>query len=176
MKQLISPDWTINSIYQITPADILQQGFKGMIVDLDNTLLAWNEYELSQRMADWVSQMIDAQVKIYLLSNNNPKRVGKVIEALDIPHKARALKPLRGSFQEAIRFLDLPIDQIVVIGDQIITDVIGAKRNQLKVILVKPLVDHDNVYTWFNRSVEKLLLRKIGLVRSEDWGDSLERF
>lgn len=176
MKQLISPDWTINSIYHISANDLIERGFKGMIVDLDNTLLAWNEYELSQRMADWVSQMLAAQLQVYLLSNNNPKRVKKVIESLEIPHKARALKPLRGSFQEAIRFMDLPLNQIVVIGDQIITDVIGAKRNQLKVILVKPLVDHDNVYTWFNRSVEKLLLRKIGLVRSDDWGETLEQF
>ena len=174
MKQLITPDWIINSIYQIKPQDLIRLGIKGVIVDLDNTLLAWNEYNRSQRMDDWLQEMLNHHIKVFILSNNNPSRVQKALDKLTIPYKARALKPFKISFNQAVATLNLDKKEIVVIGDQLMTDVIGAKLCQLKVILVKPLVDSDIIFTWLNRSLEKLLMKKIGIVRTNDWGDTLE--
>lgn len=173
MNDLIKPDWIINSIYHLDGQDLLDLGFKGLIVDLDNTLLAWNEYEPSERMLTWLDQMTNRGLKIFLLSNNNPSRVAKALGKSQIPYRARALKPLGHSFRAALGHLSLPKDQVVVIGDQLVTDVIGAKRNQLKVILVKPLVNHDIIYTWLNRAIEKVLMKKIGLSKQADWGDKL---
>lgn len=173
MNDLIKPDWTINSIYHLDGQELVDLGFKGLIVDLDNTLLAWNEYEPSDRMLAWLDQMASHGLKVFLLSNNNPSRVRKALGTSQIPYRARALKPFSWSFKTALDHLSLDKDQVVVIGDQIVTDVIGAKRNQLKVILVKPLVNHDNIYTWLNRTIEKGLLKKIGLSKQADWGRTL---
>lgn len=174
MKQFFRPDWLINSAYDITPQSLHDHAIQAVIVDLDNTLLAWNEYELSQRMKVWIEALQANQIQIFLLSNNNPSRVEKVVKDLVIPYMAKALKPTKRGFKQAVQQFNLPMDHIAVIGDQIMTDVIGAKRMGLKVILVKPLVTHDIIYTWVNRFLEKQLMKWLKINRQTDWGTRLD--
>ena len=61
-----------------------------------------------------------------------------------------------------------------MIGDQVMTDVIGANRNHLKSILVKPIAPNDNIYTIINRMLEKLAFKIVGIDRTGDWGNTLE--
>ena len=92
MKRYITPSWTINSVYDIQPQDLLKRGYEAAIIDLDNTVIAWNNMNYTEEMADWISRMTQAGVKIYILSNNKVERVAKVAEPLGIPYKAGALK------------------------------------------------------------------------------------
>lgn len=174
MKNLFSPTWFINSIYSIQPEDLKRHGFEAAICDLDNTLIAWNEYEHTEEMSTWVRQMQSAGIQIYLLSNNNSDRVAKVASPLEVPFTASALKPLRRNFSIAIDNLKIDNDKIVVIGDQMMTDIIGANRRGLKSILVKPIAKNDNIYTWINRSIERMIMKKNGIDRFSDWGDTLD--
>ncbi|MGX7091293.1 YqeG family HAD IIIA-type phosphatase [Hutsoniella sourekii] len=174
MKNYITPTWTINSPYDLTPQDLLARGIQAVIVDLDNTLLAWNQYEHTQEMMDWVEGIRQEGIGIYLLSNNNYDRVMKVAQPLDLDFSSGALKPRRKYFKYALDELAVDPESVVVIGDQIITDVIGANRNHLKSILVKPMVPHDNIYTWFNRTIEKLAFKIVGINPKEDWGNTLD--
>lgn len=174
MTNLFKPTWCINSIYQLTPNQLEEKNFKGLIVDLDNTLLAWNQYEPTEEVKSWLKTFRDAGLDVYLLSNNNHKRVAKIAEPLDLDYSAKAFKPRRKYFKHALNILQLPAEQVVVVGDQIITDIIGANRVGLQSILVKPIVPHDNIYTWINRSVEKMLLKLQGIDRHADWGDKLD--
>lgn len=176
MSRLITPDWTINSIYHISSDMLHRQGITGVIVDLDNTLLAWNEYDLSERMKNWIETMQAASIQVFIVSNNNASRVERALEGLDIPVNflAQALKPRNKGFKRAIESFGLAKEQVAVIGDQLITDVIGGKRMGLKVILVKPLVPHDNIYTWVNRTLEKFLLKFVHIDRKLDWGNHLD--
>lgn len=177
MSKLITPDWTINSVYHLSPQMLFEQEISGLIVDLDNTLLAWNEYNLSQRMKDWIETMQKSSIQIFIVSNNNHSRVEKAIVGLEKPvgFFAQALKPRNKGFQLALDHFKMDKDKVAVVGDQLITDVIGAKRMGLRVILVKPLVPHDNIYTWVNRTMEKALLQVVNIDRNLDWGNQLEQ-
>lgn len=174
MKKYVTPTWKINSIYSIRGADLSAHGYRAAVVDLDNTLLAWDVLEHSEEMAEWIADLEQAGISVYLLSNNNPGRVAKVADPLALPYTASALKPLSKSFKAAVDHLATPNENIVVIGDQIMTDVIGANRFGLDVILVKPIAQNDIIYTWFNRKLEALIMKIIGIDRIGDWGNSLE--
>lgn len=176
MSNLITPDWTMNSVYDLTPKMLHNKGITGIIVDLDNTLIAWNELELTQRMREWIENMQQSLIQVFIVSNNNYTRVEKVLSGLKEPvgFYAQALKPRNTGFQKALSTFNVNKGCVAVIGDQIITDVIGAKRMGLRVILVKPLVPHDNIYTWVNRSLEKALLKIVNIDRSLDWGNQLD--
>ncbi|MBG9982576.1 YqeG family HAD IIIA-type phosphatase [Aerococcaceae bacterium DSM 111020] len=174
MKKYFTPTWKIESIYAITPAQLIQHDIKAVIVDLDNTLLPWNEPVYSKDMEEWITALRANGLGIYLLSNNNYDRVAKVAEPLQLNFTASALKPRGKHFRYAVKDLNVADENIVVIGDQLITDVLGANRRGLKSILVKPMVPNDNIFTWLNRTLEKGLMKLVGIDRKQDWGNRLD--
>lgn len=174
MKKLYQPTWMVDSIFQLSPKSLQAKGLAGVIVDLDNTLLAWNELDYTPQLQDWIQAMVQAQIKVFVLSNNSQSRVHRAVDALDVPYSASALKPSRRKFRQALASLNLPKDQVVVVGDQIMTDIIGANRMGLKSILVKPIADNDNLFTYGNRFLERMLLWRLGIQRKENWGNQLD--
>lgn len=174
MGKLLKPTWLINHYKYIDPAQLKKHGYSGVILDLDNTILPWNQEYPTDELADWIEMHKKAGTKIYLLSNNKQKRVAKVAESLDIDYQSFALKPSRRSFKKALDVLGLAKDEVLVIGDQIITDVLGANRLGIDCVLVKPLVKSDTPYTWVNRLIEKLLHNGLDINLKKDWGTTLE--
>lgn len=174
MKNVFKPTWQINSIYDLSADNLKQHQIYGIICDLDNTLIAWNEEFHSDHMAQWLSELKRKGIGVYLVSNNNLERVAKVADPLELSYTHSALKPLNRSFKQALAYLDLEADEVAVVGDQLITDVLGANRMGLRSILVKPIVPHDNIYTWLNRSLERGIMKIQGINRHEDWGNQLD--
>lgn len=174
MKKLLTPTWTINTIYDIQPEDLIAHNIRAIICDLDNTLIAWNHWEHTEEMASWLEKYRKAGLGVYLLSNNNYKRVLKVAEPLELRFTSSALKPRRKNFVIAIDDLQVPHEQVAVIGDQIMTDIIGANRNNLKSILVKPIAPNDNIFTLLNRLIERFVFKLIGIDKNSDWGSKLD--
>ena len=174
MGNIFKPTWYINSIYAIQAPDLLEHNIHGIICDLDNTLLAWNEVDASSELIDWVLQLESGGIQVYILSNNSDARVSQALEAHDIPYTANALKPLPFRYKAAIEHLQLPYNQIAGVGDQIMTDIIGANIRGIRSILVKPILPHDNIYTWFNRRLERIVMKQIGIDRMGDWGNTLD--
>lgn len=175
MKTLFTPTWIINSIYHIHPTDLLNHGFQAAIIDLDNTLLAWNDLEHTLEMKEWIESLLNYNIKVHLLSNNTDERVKRVAEPLGLTYTANALKPMRRNFKIAMELLEEPVEHIVVIGDQIMTDVLGASRVGMKSILVKPIAHNDIIYSWFNRRLESVILKSLNIDKQSDWGDTLDK-
>lgn len=174
MKGLLTPTWTLNTPYDLKAADLLAHGIQGVIVDLDNTLLAWNVLDHTDELSQWILELRNSGVQAFLLSNNTTERVRRVAEPLDIPFQANALKPRRDKFKIAIDYMQLPKEEIVVIGDQIMTDVIGANRKGLRSILVKPIVKSDIIWSFVNRRLERLVFYWLGIDPTTDWGTTLD--
>ncbi|MFK8199222.1 YqeG family HAD IIIA-type phosphatase [Tuanshanicoccus lijuaniae] len=170
----LQPKWRINSVYDIQPIELIKQGYQAAIVDLDNTLIASHSTVVTPVMAAWIEQAQACGLQLYILSNNRKRRAQMILAPLGLRYTADALKPRKYGFQQALTAFQLPKEKVIVIGDQFITDLIGAKRMNMDIILVKPLEKRDNVYTWLNRSIERLIYRKIGINRHEDWGNTLE--
>lgn len=98
-------------------------------------------------------------------------RVSKVAEPLGVPFIHQAKKPTASAFKKATRRMGLRVDETVVIGDQLFTDVLGGKRMGFYTILVVPVAQSDGFFTRFNRQMERIALnwmRKRGKIPWED--------
>lgn len=170
MKNLI-PDLHVNSIYDIDIQALKQRGVKGIITDLDNTLIEWDRPQATPELMEWLNRLKQEGFKVIVVSNNNQIRVSAFAEPIGIPYIHAAKKPTRTPFQDAILRLGLSPEEIVVIGDQMFTDVLGGNRSGLYTILVVPVAQTDGFFTRFNRGLERVALswlRKKGLITWED--------
>ncbi len=132
-------------------------GVRGIVVDLDNTVCAYRQPELAPGVAEWVAAARDRGFALVLVSNNFTERVASVGAQLGIPVVPNALKPLPFAFMRALRVLGTPRRATVVIGDQLFTDVLGAKMLGMRTILTKPLVESDFPLTRVLRFLERTI-------------------
>lgn len=170
LKKLL-PDLHVESIYHIDLEALKKQGVKGIITDLDNTLIEWDRPEATPELAQWLKKLKDEGFKVVIVSNNNESRVSKFSDPLDLPFIHRARKPFHLSFKKAKEIMGLAPHEVVVIGDQLFTDILGGNRLDLYTILVIPVAQTDGFFTRINRQLEKLALnsmRKRGMITWED--------
>ncbi|MDP5273028.1 YqeG family HAD IIIA-type phosphatase [Chengkuizengella axinellae] len=162
----------VNSIYEIDIDALKKAGVKGIITDLDNTLVGAKEALATPELIEWLKQLEQAGFKVVIVSNNNHARVSTFAKPLNLPYLPNARKPANLAFKKALQMTKLKPSEIVVIGDQLLTDVFGGNRLGLNTILVKPVSIHeDSFFTRINRRVEKIILSKLkkkGLMPWED--------
>ncbi|WP_077614670.1 YqeG family HAD IIIA-type phosphatase [Caenibacillus caldisaponilyticus] len=171
MLKKFFPDQHVKSVLDVAAEELRANNIKGIITDLDNTLVAWDEPSAPPRLIEWFERMRAAGIAITVVSNNNESRVRAFCEPLNIPYVSRARKPMRRAFKRAIRQMGLAKEDVVVIGDQLLTDIYGAKRLGARAILVVPVKSTDGWMTRINRKIERLLLsimRKKGFIHWED--------
>jgi HAD superfamily phosphatase (TIGR01668 family) len=137
---------------------LYESGKKGIIVDLDNTLVPWNVQHATEEVLSWLKQMEEAGIQVTIFSNNNQDRVTLFAEPLGTPFVYKANKPLRRAFRQAQQTMGLNKNEIVVIGDQLLTDILGGNLAGFDTILVVPIVESDAPITKFNRRLERLIL------------------
>ncbi|MUK87057.1 YqeG family HAD IIIA-type phosphatase [Ornithinibacillus sp. L9] len=171
MLKRFLPNEHVKSIFEIQPNELKDKGIKGIITDLDNTLVAWDVREATPEVVNWFKQMKDHGIKVTIISNNKEERVKFFSEPLNAPYVFSARKPLRRAFKVAAKEMGLEREEIVVIGDQLLTDVLGGNSAGLHTILVVPIVQTDEKITRINRTIERRILnyfRKKGKITWED--------
>lgn len=157
MGVLRPAEWQ-SSIYAIDLAALQQRGIRGLIVDLDNTLVGWNHPTPSQALRDWLEQVRSRGLQVVIVSNNNGDRVGVFAKDLGIPYVSKARKPTQKGFRQALQLMGLEPSQVAVVGDQIFTDVFGGNRQGLYTILVVPINSREFIGTRVVRQVERFVL------------------
>lgn len=145
------------------------KGVKGIITDLDNTLVEWDRPEATPKLIEWFAGMKEAGIQITIVSNNNEMRVLAFAEPLGIPFISRAKKPLGKAFVQALTKMSIRKEEVVVIGDQLLTDVFGGNRQKLHTILVIPVAKSDGFVTKFNRMVERRIFRYLDKKGQVTW-------
>lgn len=158
MLKMFLPDEHVYSIFEISPDHLKEKGIKGIITDLDNTLVAWDQKDATHEVIEWFKLMKEHDIQVTIMSNNNEERVTYFSEPLNIPFIYSARKPLGQAFRQAGKVMKLEKNEMVVVGDQLLTDVLGGNRANLYTILVVPIVQSDGVLTRFNRKIERRLL------------------
>lgn len=143
---------------QVPLDELFAAGIRGLIVDLDNTLLGFGESELAEDHIAWVARAREQGMRAVMLSNNFSDRVTAVAAALGIECVPNALKPLPFGFLRAKRMLGLSRRQIAVVGDQLFTDVLGGRLCGFYTILTEPIENKDFAITRFFRFLERLML------------------
>lgn len=165
------PDQHVKNIFEITPESLKEKGVKGIITDLDNTLVEWDRPYATPMLIEWFDNMRKNEILVTIVSNNNQKRVKAFSDPLQIPFIFQARKPMTRAFNKALKQMGLRKDETVVIGDQLLTDVLGGNRSGFHTILVVPVAQTDGFVTRFNRKVERRILdwfRKQGKLNWED--------
>jgi len=157
---MIGPDRFAARLCDVSLAGLWDQGVRGLILDLDNTMVAYRQSEIVQDHVAWVEDAHARGFKMVMLSNNFSERVRTVAAQLRIECIPNALKPLPIGFLRAKKHLGLARRQIAVVGDQLFTDVLGAKTLGLYTILTEPIEPHDFALTRVFRFFERLLLAR----------------
>ena len=121
------PDLYLNNVKEINIKTLKKYSIKGLILDVDNTLIDYQQNMLVG-IGDWCQGLKNNNIKICILSNTNKmEKVKKVAEALGIPFISFAKKPFKYGFKKAQKLLWLEAKEIAVVGDQILTDILRRK-------------------------------------------------
>ena len=157
LRQLLVPNQRLNDIFEIDPDHLESLGIKGIITDMDNTLVPWSDRTVYPRLTEWFTMLKERGFKLYIVSNNSRERGALLAGELDIPAIWYAVKPRRKAFRRAIDEMGLSPEEVAVVGDQVMTDVLGGNRLGLYTILVNPISEKEFFWTKLNRLIEKLL-------------------
>ncbi|BDD40080.1 YqeG family HAD IIIA-type phosphatase [Streptococcus ruminantium] len=155
------PDFCLEKVYDVTVEGLKKHGIKVVFVDLDNTLIAWNNPDGTPEMRQWLHDLREAGIPVVVVSNNKYERVKRAVEKFGIEFEAFALKPFTFGMNRALKRFDVKPSEVVMIGDQLMTDIRAAKRVGLKSVLVKPLIKTDSINTQINRWRERRTMKKI---------------
>jgi HAD superfamily phosphatase (TIGR01668 family) len=162
MIEKFYPAITLDSIQDISVELLDKNHIKGLILDIDNTLVPEHMKEADENAVRWLERMKAENFKICIVSNASKKRVIKFNERLRLYAIHRALKPGTRAFLKAARLLDFKNENIAVVGDQIFTDIYGGNRVGMYTILVKPINKREGIIIRMKRIFEKLVLSSYG--------------
>jgi len=136
-----------------------QRGVHGLIVDLDNTLVRYDQDAVCPGLQAWMAKARASGLSLCILTNNHrEERVTGFARSLNTDALARAGKPRRRPFRKAMRRMGTTPGTTAVIGDQVFTDVLGGRRAGLYTILVRPSGDREFIGTRCMRIIEHLVL------------------
>ncbi len=160
-KSRFFPDIYIDSILSVTPEYLEKNNIKGIIIDMDNTVI--DRYvNILDGIDKWHKNIKKHGIKTIMVTNSCLiPRVKKVAKFMDIEYIYWGLKPTKFGLNLAKKKLNLNANEIAVIGDQIFTDVWGANRAKMHSILVKPILEEKKSFYTKNRyKIEKKIIKK----------------
>ena len=155
---LFRPDMYKKNIFEIDYKKLKKDGIKCLIFDLDNTL-GLIEHEKCPEETRKLIKELEKDFLIFISSNNTQQRIDPYLEDLGIKGVAWSLKPSTRSLRKIRKNEKLKKDEMVMIGDQIVTDILAGKRYKIKTILVDPLGKKDLKITGLNRLIENKIVK-----------------
>lgn len=174
MFEKLIPKLRVNTVFDINLEQLYDQGYRGIITDLDNTLVGAKDPDATPELIAWFKKVKEQGFKLIIVSNNNMDRVAKFATPLDIEFVHKARKPFNIPFLKAMKLMGTSSEQTIVVGDQMLTDVYGGNRLDLFTVLVLPIsIADEGIGTRINRRVERVVLRR--LRRTGQWLEEEEQ-
>jgi HAD superfamily phosphatase (TIGR01668 family) len=156
--RLLRPNISVDAVWDIDLAMLRRKGIRGLILDLDNTLVDWNRWHVRPEVAAWMKAAAEQGMACCVASNTRePARLKAVAEQLGASWLLRAGKPLPKAYSRAMRLMGTAPAHTAVVGDQIFTDTVGGNLMGLTTIIVRPLSSRDFPGTKLARMAEKAL-------------------
>ena len=165
MGSKLRPAGLAPTVYEVDYELLWGNGVRGLIFDLDNTIVPWLDPEPDERLAEFFEGLKRRGFKVCIVSNARPARCARFSERLGVPALADSGKPRRAGFLRGLRIMGTRPEETAVIGDQVFTDVYGANRLGLYTILVTPLSPRELAWTRLMRRIERWVLALMRLKR-----------
>ena len=159
MFEIFYPDEYLDSAYEIDFYQLYEDGFRGVIFDIDNTLVPHGA-PADERCIRMIHALKKMGFGVLVLSNNKKDRVEPFAKLCGIHYIAPAAKPLKRNYIKAMELLGTDKSTTVFVGDQLFTDVWGAKRTGIPSILVKPLNSREEIQIVLKRFLEHIVLKQ----------------
>jgi len=168
-SQSFFPDDYQKTVYDIDYEKLKRSGIRLILIDLDNTLIPYDESEPDDRIRHLFRKLEELGIETVIISNNHHPRVKHFSDQLGRPFVSSAKKPLKFGFKKAMAFFPkIDSTEVMVIGDQFMTDVLGARRSGLKVTVVDAIKRKaEKWFTKINRKLEKRVLSRIKKFHNE---------
>ena len=161
MFKSLVPTYHANSIYEVTPEFFAKLGVKNLLIDLDNTLDSYRLFTPSERAFDLVKRFQGAGLNLYILSNNHGPRVASYATKIGLPYLHSARKPFAFKVKKVLSDQKFQASETMLIGDQLLTDVLCAKHAHIRVLLTEKIVKEDQWTTLINRCLDRPLRRRL---------------
>ena len=152
---MIYPKEEFGSAYEIPYEEFYKKGYRAIIFDIDNTLVPHGA-PADQRAQKLCDELRELGFQICFLSNNNTKRVAPFAETLGATYISNAGKPFKKGYQQAAARLQVKEADILFVGDQVLTDIIGANRVGYYSILVGPVNRKEGFFIVLKRWLEDI--------------------
>ena len=157
MFERFFPDEYLDSAYVVNYEKLYQQGYRGVLFDIDNTLVPHGA-PADERAIQLFKELRDIGFSCCLVSNNKKKRVAPFASLVGAEYIELAAKPSRRGYERAMERLGTNPGNTVFIGDQLFTDIWGAKNAGLRNILVKPIHPKEEIQIVLKRYLERVVL------------------
>ena len=154
------PDFCIKNIAELDEAFYKENNIKGIIFDIDNTLVIHKEQYPTKEVLDYFEFLTSIGVRYGIVSNNKASRVKPFCEGLGVPYAFRALKPRKKHLRAVADELGVPYNNICFVGDQLFTDILGANRMGFVSGIVEALGENETGFVAFKRIFERMVMRK----------------
>lgn len=157
MFQCFFPDEYRDSTYEIDFDQLYRDGYRGLLFDIDNTLVPHGA-PADDRAVALFAHLKELGFRCCFISNNQKDRVSSFNDAIGVKFIENAHKPSVRNYQKAMELLETDTGNTIFIGDQLFTDIYGAKRAGIRNILVKPINPNEEIQIVLKRYLEKIVL------------------
>ncbi|NLL93981.1 MAG: YqeG family HAD IIIA-type phosphatase [Clostridiales bacterium] len=151
------PKKYVRSIYSINLKKFYKQGYRGILFDIDNTLVPHGA-AANDKAVNFFKKLRKIGFKVCLISNNKEERVRPFADAVEAPYICDARKPSTKNYIEAMNIIGTDIEETIFVGDQVFTDVFGANRANMYTILVKQINPKEEIQIVLKRYLERIVL------------------
>ena len=154
---LLFPDALYKSAYEIPYEEYYSKGFRGIIFDIDNTLVEHGA-PADRKAVELISHLKAIGFKVCIISNNTEDRVKPFADRVGSDYVYHASKPRTKEYKHAMRIMNTDKDKTIFVGDQIYTDIVGGNLSKVFTILVSPIKIDPKAWIRFKRKLEKPIL------------------
>lgn len=154
------PHHRFAAVADIDPEWLRREGISALLLDVDDTIIPGDDRPIAPAALEWLARVQSAGIEVAILSNGTPRRVALLAERLGLRFFALSGKPFPWAFRRGLAALGSSPRSTAMIGDQLFTDILGARWAGVRAILVEPLTAGRHAHTRLIRRLERLALRR----------------
>ncbi len=161
LLRLLAPRYFVTAVLELTPVRLRTWGIEALMLDLDNTLVAWGKIDPPDEVLAWLEDLRQSGIPVCLVSNTLSRRLRAATVVLDLPAAPGRSKPSADKLRRALRILGTSAERTAMVGDQLFTDVLAGNRLGVPTVLTGPLSPYEPLRVRFVRAIERFVLRAL---------------